>query len=93
MNDIITMIIDNLEKLGVGCGIFLGAYLANILLGVWRNVKIEGYEFNWKLIGASIVKFIVLGIGIGLLSIVISVIPAYSTYVGKIGRASCRERV
>lgn len=79
MIDIILM---NLEKVGIGAALFLGAYIANILLGIWANVKIEGYEFDWKLILNSIVKFIVLGLGIALLSVVVSIIPAYVTYVG-----------
>lgn len=82
MNDIITLILTNLEKVGVGVGMFLCAYLANIFLGIWSNVKIEGYEFDWKLIGNSILKFIIMGLGIGFLSIVISTIPAYATYIG-----------
>lgn len=79
MIDIILM---NLEKIGIGAALFLGAYIANILLGIWANVKIEGYEFDWKLILNSIVKFIVLGLGIALLSVVVSIIPAYATFVG-----------
>ena len=82
MNEIINVVIINLEKVGVGVGLFLGAYLANILLGAWSSVKIEGYEFNWKLIAQSLVKFVVLGIGVGLLSVVVSIIPMYLTYIG-----------
>ena len=80
--DIMTIVIANLEKVGIGVLLFLGAYLSNICLGVWRNVKIEGYDFDWKLIAQSAVKFVVLGIGIGLMSIVVSVLPEYMTYVG-----------
>ena len=80
--DIITLVLLNLEKVGFGVAIFLGAYLSNICLGIWRNVKIEGYEFDWKKIGQSVLKFIVLGLGISLMSIVVSVLPEYMTYVG-----------
>lgn len=80
--DIMTIVVANLEKVGIGVLLFLGAYLSNICLGVWRNVKIEGYDFDWKLIAQSAVKFVVLGIGIGLMSIVVSVLPEYMTYVG-----------
>ena len=80
--DIMSIVIANLEKVGIGVLLFLGAYLSNICLGVWRNVKIEGYDFDWKLIAQSVVKFIVLGVGIGLMSIVVSVLPEYMTYVG-----------
>lgn len=80
--DIITLVLLNLEKVGFGVAIFLGAYLSNICLGIWRNVKIEGYEFDWKMIGQSVLKFIVLGLGISLMSIVVSILPEYMTYVG-----------
>lgn len=79
---IITLVLLNLEKVGFGVAIFLGAYLSNICLGIWRNVKIEGYEFDWKMIGQSALKFVVLGLGISLMSIVVSVLPEYMTYVG-----------
>ena len=80
--DIMTIVVANLEKVGIGALLFLGAYMSNICLGAWRNVKIEGYDFDWRLIAQSAVKFIVLGVGIGLMSIVVSVLPVYMTYVG-----------
>lgn len=80
--DFVNIVIDNLEKVGVGALLFLGAYLANVCLGAWRNVKIEGYDFDWKLIGQSLVKFLVLGVGIGLLSVVVSTLPIYMADVG-----------
>lgn len=82
MNDIIALVVSNLEKVGIGAGLFLGAYIANILLGIWTNVKIEGYDFQWNLILQSIVKFIIMGLGLAFLSVVVSIIPVYITYVG-----------
>ena len=82
MTEIFQIVIENLEKVGIGALLFLGAYMSNICLGAWRSVKIEGYDFDWKLIGQSLVKFAVLGLGIGLLSIVVSILPVYMTYVG-----------
>lgn len=80
--NIVYCVLDNLEKVGFGAVLFLGAYVSNICLGAWRNVKIEGYDFDWRLIGQSLLKFVVLGIGIALLSIVISLLPEYMSYVG-----------
>ena len=82
MDNILILILTNLEKIGVGIGLFMGAYLANMGLGAWKNVKIDGSTFDWTLIKQSIVKFIVLILSIALLSIVVSIIPAYATYVG-----------
>lgn len=76
------IILINLEKVGIGISLFLGAYIANILLGAWKNVKINGNQFDWKLILQSGVKFVILGIGVGILSIVVSIIPTYLTYIG-----------
>lgn len=82
MTDIMMLVLDNLEKIGIGVFLFLCAYLANMGLGAWKNVKIGGSAFDWTLIKQSIVKFIVLILSIALLSIVVSVIPAYATYIG-----------
>lgn len=82
MEEIFTLLLVNLEKIGIGVVVFLGAYFSNMGLGAWKNVKIEGYDFDWKLILQSIIKFIVLGLSLGLLSMVVSVLPAYTTYVG-----------
>ena len=80
--EIMNLVLANLEKVGIGALLFLGAYLSNICLGAWRNVKIEGYDFDWRLIAQSLAKYLVLGIGIGLMSIVVSILPEYMTYVG-----------
>lgn len=82
MTDIMMLVLDNLEKIGIGVLLFLCAYLANMGLGAWNNVKIGGAEFDFKLIINSVVKFVVLGLSLALLSFVVSVIPAYATYVG-----------
>ena len=82
MENIFTLVLINLEKVGIGICIFLGAYLANIGLGAWKNVKIDGSTFDWKKIGQSVAKFFILVLSIGALSTVVSIIPAYATYVG-----------
>ena len=82
MNEILSLVLINLEKVGIGIALFLGAYIANMGLGAWKNVKIEGYDFSWWLILQSVVKFIVLILSIGLLSIVVSTVPIYATYIG-----------
>ena len=76
------IIIMNLEKIGFGMLMFMGAYLANMGLGAWRNVKIDGASFDWKKIAQSAVKFVVLVVSMGIMSIVASVIPVYATFIG-----------
>ena len=80
--EIVNLIILNLEKVGIGVVLFLGAYLANMGLGAWKNVKIEGYDFDWKLIAKSGVKFLIIGVSLAILSVVISIVPSYVTFVG-----------
>lgn len=82
MQDILYTILANLEKVGIGVIMFLGAYLANIALGAWQNVKIKGYDFDIYKVGQSLIKFVVLGLGIGLLTVIISIVPMYTTYIG-----------
>lgn len=82
MNELITLILTNLEKVGIGIALFMGAYLSNMGLGAWKNVKIDGSQFDWNLIGQSLVKFLVLILSLGLLSVVTSILPAYATYIG-----------
>lgn len=82
MQEIFNTILMNLEQVGIGALLFLVAYVSNILLGAWRNVNINGDNFNWSKIGQSALKFVVLGLGIGLLSTVVSVLPVFVTYIG-----------
>ena len=82
MNEIFNMALINVEQVGIGLALFLAAYISNIGLGAWKNVKIEGYDFDGKAILQSLAKFGVLGVSIALLSFVVSIIPSYATYVG-----------
>lgn len=82
MDEILGLIIGHLEKVGFGAVLFLMAYISNMGLGAWKNVKIEGYDFDWFVIGQSALKFVVLGASIAILSMVVSIVPAYATYVG-----------
>ena len=82
MENFINLIIINLSKIGIGVLLFLVAYLSNMGLGAWHNVKIEGHDFNWKLIGNSLIKYIILLFSLAGLCIVITAIPEYMKYVG-----------
>lgn len=82
MNEIFQLIFTNLEKVGIGACMFLCAYITNILLGIWTNVKIEGYSFDWNLIKQSIIKFIIVTIGIILLTCMVTIIPICAGYLG-----------
>lgn len=80
--NIFSTIVSNLEQLGIGMLLFLLAYISNMGLGAYKNVKLDGNTFDWKKIKQSGIKFVTLGISIAILSIVLSVIPNYITYIG-----------
>lgn len=82
MNELMNLVLINLEKVGIGVALFMGAYLANMGLGAFNSTKLKGEVFNWQLIWKSVVKFVVVGVSLGLLSCVVSLIPAYATYIG-----------
>lgn len=82
MENLIMLVVENLNKVGMGAILFLLAYVANMGLGAWRSVKIDGYDFDWKLILGSVVKYLVLAASMGALCVVITLVPAYVTYVG-----------
>ena len=82
MQTLLQLILKNLELVGYGCGLLLMAYLANMALGAWQSVKVNGFDFDWVLILNSLIKYIVMGLGIALLSIVVTVVPEYVTYIG-----------
>lgn len=82
MDEIIRLILVNLEQVGLGMLLFLGAYISNMGLGAYKSVKIDGSSFDWKLVGNSVVKFIVLGLSIALLSVTTAVLPQFATFIG-----------
>lgn len=82
MENIFLIILQDLEKVGIGVCVFLMCYIANILLGSYKNVRIEGYEFDWHLIVNSIIKFIIIGFGITFVTTACTIIPIYSSYIG-----------
>lgn len=78
----IETIVANLSKVGYGVGLFAIAYIANMLLGSWKNIKLDGAKFEWRLWVASAVKFVVLGIGLAMLSVAVTLVPYYAAYTG-----------
>ena len=82
MNEVMLIVLENLEKVGIGIVLFVAAYLSNMGLGAWKSCQIDGFEFDWKLMVKSLIKFGILVGSIGLLSIVVSLIPVYMNYIG-----------
>lgn len=82
MENIMLLVVENLSKIGIGATLFLIAYLSNMGLGAWKSVKVDGYNFDWKLVLNSMVKYIVLVASVAGLCVVVTVTPEYANYVG-----------
>ena len=82
MKEIIDIIINNLINVGIGAGIFVVAYLANVLLSLWYNIKMLHQEFDYHKLINSALKILSFGLGTALLVIGITLIPMFADYVG-----------
>ena len=82
MSSFFEVILNNSEKVGYGVLLFLCAYLANMGLGLWQSIKLQGYDFDVRYFLSGIVKFAVLCLSLELLVCAATAIPMYSTYIG-----------
>lgn len=82
MQEIIDLMLKNLYYVGVGVGIFVIAYLSNMLFGIWYNVRVLEEAFDWKRIVKSLLKVLAVGFGIALLTIAITLIVPFAQLAG-----------
>ena len=82
MKDILDVLLTNLTHVGMGCALFIIAYVSNILLSLWYNIKICNQEFDYKKLLNSVLKILAFGTGTSLLVIGITSVPMFSNYVG-----------
>jgi len=82
MEEILQLVLDNLIKVGIGCGLFVIAYCSNILLSLWYNIKIKRQEFESKRLLESLEKILAFGAGTSLLTIGITLVPIFVNEVG-----------
>jgi len=82
MKDILDVLLTNLTHVGMGCALFIIAYVSNILLSLWYNIKICNQEFDYKKLLNSVLKILAFGTGTSLLVIGITLVPMFSNYVG-----------
>jgi len=78
----IEQIVTNLIWVGYAMGILSIAWLSNFVLSIYCNIKVLNELFDIKRMISGIEKLLALCIGIGLLSLVITVFPIYMAYVG-----------
>ena len=78
----LNLVLDNLLIIAYAI-ILLGlAMLSNTCFGLWYNVKKLKKKFNPKKLLEGVIKFIVFAVGLGALSILITLLPTYIQYSG-----------
>lgn len=76
------MIIYNLQMIGCAMLLLAGAWLANMILGLFYNTVISTEHFDKKKLVAGIMKLTAVCIGTALASVVITLFPVYLTKYG-----------
>ncbi len=69
-------------KVGIAMALFVGAYLANMLLGLYFNIKILRESFSGRRILASFVKILVFGFAMALLTLTVAILPEFAAAIG-----------
>ena len=82
MEEIIRIVLDNLKNVGIGCILFIIAYVSNMLFSIWYNIKILHQDFDINRIWGSVIKILAFGAGTSLLVIGITLVPIFADYVG-----------
>ena len=82
MNDLIQVILGNLKDVGLGVLLFIVAYVSNMMLSLYYNIKILNEPFDKNKLITSGIKIVAFGIGTGLLCVCITAIPEFANYVG-----------
>lgn len=79
--ELISSIISNLTNVGYASIIFSMGYLANILFGLWYNIKLQGQQFDIKRLLNSFLKIFIFILGTALVVCGITTIPVFFNYL------------
>lgn len=82
MNDLVQVVVNNLKDVGIGVLLFMVAYVANMSLSLYYNIKILNETFDKIKLINSALKVISFGIGTTLLCIGVTTIPVFATQIG-----------
>lgn len=77
-----TLVLENLKYTLYGSALFAAAYVANMLLGIFKNVFVLRENFDWHKIYRSAIKIAAVAGGCILLSVTITTLPQFATMVG-----------
>ena len=78
----LSIIIENLELVGIAMGLFVGSVAANTLLGLYNNIKILMQPFEKQRLIDTALKTGCLVISITLMVLVVTVMPVFCDNVG-----------
>ena len=78
----LSIIIENLELVGIAMGLFVGSVAANTLLGLYNNIKILMQPFEKQRLIDTALKTGCLVISIILMVLVVTVMPVFCNNVG-----------
>lgn len=78
----LSIIIENLELVGIAMGLFVGSVAANTLLGLYNNIKIFMQPFEKQRLIDTALKTGCLVASITLMVLVVTVMPVFCNNVG-----------
>ena len=78
----LSIIIENLELVGIAMGLFVGSVAANTLLGLYNNIKILMQPFEKQRLIDTALKTGCLVVSITLMVLVVTVMPVFCDNVG-----------
>ena len=78
----LSIIIENLELVGIAMGLFVGSVAANTLLGLYNNIKILMQQFEKQRLIDTALKTGCLVASITLMVLVVTVMPVFCDNVG-----------
>ena len=78
----LSVILENLELVGIAMGLFVGSVAANTLLGLYNNIKILLQPFDKQRLVNTGLKTGCLTVSITLMVLVVTVMPVFCNNVG-----------
>ena len=81
-DNILAQIVDNLQKVGVGLGIFVLMYISNMGASIYYNIKILGDKFSSQKLIDSGIKIASLAVAIIAFCLSVTLVIPWFNYVG-----------
>ena len=82
MNELLQVVLTNLMDVCIGVLLFVMAYVSNMALSLYYNIKVLNQPFDKNKLIDSGLKVVAFGVGTALLCVCITTIPAFANHVG-----------